>query len=102
LPTAPTGEPEPYWRDFGITISLVLAGVPMMKVITPEQSKLISAEIYEQACVLDDAADQYQQPCDIIAERLRRLSEKRFAVLCRAHATMLHGKTRNHDHQWSH
>ena len=34
----------------------------MMKVITPEQSKLIGAAIYEQACVLDDAADQYLLP----------------------------------------
>ena len=65
----------------------------MMKVITLEQSKLIGGEIYAQACVLDDTADQYQQPCDIIAERLRRLSEKRFAVVCRGHATMLDGET---------
>jgi hypothetical protein len=73
-----------------------------MKVISPEQSKLISAEIYEQACVLDDAADQYQLPCDIIAERMRRLSEKRFAVVCRAQATMLDGNTRNHGRRRSH
>ena len=73
-----------------------------MKVISPEQSKLISTEIYEQACVLDDAADQYQLPCDIIAERMRRLSEKRFAVVCRTQATMLDGNTRNHDRQRSH
>ena len=74
----------------------------MMKVITPEQSKLISAEIYAQACVLDDTADQYQLPCDIITERLRRLSEKRFAVVCYAHAATFDGKTRNLDRQWSH
>jgi hypothetical protein len=54
-----------------------------MKVITPEQSSLISAEIYAQACLLDDAADQCRLPWgELVAERLHRLSERRFAVAC--------------------
>ena len=55
-----------------------------MKVITPEQSKRISAEIYAQACVLDDAADQFGSPWsdETVSERLHRLSNKRFSVAC--------------------
>jgi hypothetical protein len=54
-----------------------------MRVITPAQSRRIGAEIYAQGCRLDDAADQYRSPWgDLIADRLRRLSDERFAVVC--------------------
>jgi len=54
-----------------------------MRAITPDQSRKIGAEIYAQACQLDAAADQYRSPWgDLISDRLRRLSDRRFAVVC--------------------
>jgi hypothetical protein len=53
-----------------------------MNVVTPEQSKKISAEIYAQACRLDQAADRLIDPWGRLhRERLQRLSEQRFAVV---------------------
>lgn len=53
-----------------------------MRAITTAQSRRIGAEIYSQGCRLDASADQFRAPWGTIAaDRLRRLSDERFAVV---------------------
>jgi hypothetical protein len=52
-----------------------------MIAISPAQAMRLGAEIYKQACQLDVAADDFRAPWGTIAaDRLRRLSDERFAA----------------------